>query len=130
MSTDNVVIVSGVRTPMGGFQGSLAAVSAPELGAITIAEAIRRAGLLPRDSGRPFSHPFPFPPLCLSAVEVPQVAAWRWRGSGQGIPPPTGMWFSLRMSRAPLGGRAWWRASLHPRQARRPLVLFQRGSSN
>ena len=49
MSTDNVVIVSGVRTPMGGFQGSLAAVSAPELGAISIAEAIRRAGLQPAD---------------------------------------------------------------------------------
>ena len=49
MSTDNVVIVSGARTPMGGFQGSLAAVSAPELGAISIAEAIRRAGLQPAD---------------------------------------------------------------------------------
>ncbi len=49
MTTDNVVIVSGVRTPMGGFQGSLAAVSAPELGAISIAEAIRRAGLQPSD---------------------------------------------------------------------------------
>jgi acetyl-CoA C-acetyltransferase len=49
MSSDNVVIVSGVRTPMGGFQGSLAAVSAPELGAVSIAEAIRRAGLQPAD---------------------------------------------------------------------------------
>lgn len=49
MSSDNVVIVSGVRTPMGGFQGSLAPVSAPELGAISIAEAIRRAGLQPAD---------------------------------------------------------------------------------
>lgn len=49
MSSDNVVIVSGVRTPMGGFQGSLSAVSAPELGAISIAEAIRRAGLQPAD---------------------------------------------------------------------------------
>lgn len=49
MSSDNVVIVSGVRTPMGGFQGSLSPVSAPELGAISIAEAIRRAGLQPAD---------------------------------------------------------------------------------
>lgn len=48
-STDQVVIVSGVRTPMGGFQGSLAAVSAPELGAVTIAEVVRRAGLQPAD---------------------------------------------------------------------------------
>ena len=45
MSLDNVVIVSGVRTPMGGFQGSLSSVSAPELGALTIAEAVRRAGI-------------------------------------------------------------------------------------
>ncbi|NMT65196.1 acetyl-CoA C-acyltransferase [Marinobacter orientalis] len=49
MTTDNVVIVSGARTPMGGFQGSLAAVSAPQLGAISIAEAVRRAGLQPSD---------------------------------------------------------------------------------
>ncbi len=49
MSTDNVVIVSGVRTPMGGFQGSLASVSATDLGALTIAEAVKRAGLQPAD---------------------------------------------------------------------------------
>lgn len=49
MSHDNVVIVSGVRTPMGGFMGSLAPVSAPELGAISIAEAVKRAGLQPTD---------------------------------------------------------------------------------
>ena len=33
-SSDQVVIVSGVRTPMGGFQGSLSSVPAPELGAV------------------------------------------------------------------------------------------------
>ncbi|WP_370258701.1 thiolase family protein [Marinobacter nauticus] len=49
MSQDNVVIVSGVRTPMGGFMGSLAPVSAPELGAIAIAEAVKRAGLQSAD---------------------------------------------------------------------------------
>ena len=49
MSQDNVVIVSGVRTPMGGFMGSLAPVSAPELGALSIAEAVKRAGLQPAD---------------------------------------------------------------------------------
>ena len=49
MSNDSVVIVSGVRTPMGGFQGSLASVSATELGAIAIREAIARAGIKPED---------------------------------------------------------------------------------
>ena len=37
---DSVVIVSGVRTPMGGFQGSLADVSATDLGAVVIKEAV------------------------------------------------------------------------------------------
>ncbi|HTO20356.1 MAG TPA: acetyl-CoA C-acyltransferase [Pseudomonas sp.] len=44
-----IVIVSGVRTPMGGFQGSLAALGAVELGAAAIREAVRRAGVQPED---------------------------------------------------------------------------------
>ncbi|TVP57381.1 MAG: thiolase family protein [Halomonadaceae bacterium] len=47
MPQDSVVIVSGVRTPMGGFQGSLSSVSATGLGAVSIAEAVRRAGISP-----------------------------------------------------------------------------------
>lgn len=39
------VIVSAVRTPVGRCRGALAAVGAPELGALVIAEAVRRAGL-------------------------------------------------------------------------------------
>ena len=46
---DSVVIVSGVRTPMGGFQGSLSTVSATDLGAIVIKEAVARAGLDAQD---------------------------------------------------------------------------------
>lgn len=49
MSDDAVVIVNGARTPMGGFQGSLSAVTATELGAIAIKEAVSRAGLAPED---------------------------------------------------------------------------------
>ncbi|QIB49710.1 acetyl-CoA C-acyltransferase [Pseudomonas sp. OIL-1] len=45
MSDNSIVIVSGVRTPMGGFQGSLASVSAVELGALAIREAVSRAGI-------------------------------------------------------------------------------------
>lgn len=45
MSVDNVVIVSGARTPMGGFQGSLSSISATELGSIAIKEAVERAGI-------------------------------------------------------------------------------------
>ena len=39
------VIVSAVRSPVGRCRGALAAVGAPELGALVIAEAVRRAGL-------------------------------------------------------------------------------------
>jgi acetyl-CoA C-acetyltransferase len=45
MSHDPIVIVNGARTPMGGFQGCFANVTAPELGAIAIKEAVARAGL-------------------------------------------------------------------------------------
>ncbi|MCG8671266.1 MAG: acetyl-CoA C-acyltransferase [Pseudomonadales bacterium] len=47
--SDAIVIVNGARTPMGGFQGSLGAVSAPELGAISIKEALSRAGVKPEE---------------------------------------------------------------------------------
>src|SRR5438552_3367834 len=42
------VILSAVRTPIGKFQGGLAGLSAPELGAKVVAESIRRAGLDPK----------------------------------------------------------------------------------
>ena len=41
----NIVIVSAVRTAIGGFGGSLANVSAPQLGTIAAKEAIKRAGI-------------------------------------------------------------------------------------
>ena len=39
------VIVSAVRTPLGGFNGSLGSVGATELGAMVIKEALKRAGI-------------------------------------------------------------------------------------
>jgi len=42
---DDVVIVSGCRTAVGKFQGSLSDLSAPQLGAIVVREAVKRAGL-------------------------------------------------------------------------------------
>lgn len=44
---NSVVIVSGTRTPMGGFQGDLASVAVPDLGATVIKEAVSRAGVKP-----------------------------------------------------------------------------------
>jgi acetyl-CoA C-acetyltransferase len=42
---DNPVIVSAVRTPIGRFLGALSAISATKLGAIVIAEAVKRSGV-------------------------------------------------------------------------------------
>src|SRR6516162_6619031 len=42
-----VVIISAVRTPVGKFQGSLQSFSAPQLGALVVREAVRRAGVEP-----------------------------------------------------------------------------------
>nr|MBA3584134.1 hypothetical protein [Gemmatimonadota bacterium] len=39
------VIASACRTPIGKFQGALAGFSAPQLGGLAVAEAIRRAGI-------------------------------------------------------------------------------------
>jgi acetyl-CoA C-acetyltransferase len=47
----DIVIVSAARTAVGKFGGSLAKVSAPELGAIAIKEAIARAKLSPEQIG-------------------------------------------------------------------------------
>jgi acetyl-CoA C-acetyltransferase len=40
-----VVIVSAARTPVGAFQGTLSSISATDLGAYAIAEAVGRAGI-------------------------------------------------------------------------------------
>ena len=42
---EDVVIVSAVRTPIGKFQGSLSDFTAPQLGAIVVREAVKRAGI-------------------------------------------------------------------------------------
>ena len=42
------VILSAVRTPIGKFQGGLAPLTAPQLGAQVVAEAVRRAGIEPQ----------------------------------------------------------------------------------
>src|ERR671915_867978 len=43
----DAVIVSAVRTPTGKFLGALKDLTAPQLGALVVAEAVRRAGIDP-----------------------------------------------------------------------------------
>ena len=45
MTTSDVVILAGARTPMGSFQGELSAATAPQLGAAAVREAVKRAGI-------------------------------------------------------------------------------------
>src|SRR5215213_4385155 len=49
MLNDPIVIVGAARTPMGGFQGDFASLSASDLGAVAIKAAIERAGIAPAD---------------------------------------------------------------------------------
>lgn len=44
-----VVVVSGVRLPVGSFGGSLKSMSAIDMGALVVAEAVKRAGIEPKD---------------------------------------------------------------------------------
>jgi len=46
---DDIVIVGAARTPIGGFQGAFAGVTAADLGGAAIAAAIGRAGVAPAD---------------------------------------------------------------------------------
>lgn len=45
VSLNDVVIASAVRTPIGSFRGSLASLSATELGAVAVKSAVERAGI-------------------------------------------------------------------------------------
>ena len=45
---EDVVIISGCRTPVGKFQGSLADFTATQLGAIAVRESVKRAGIDPQ----------------------------------------------------------------------------------
>jgi acetyl-CoA C-acetyltransferase len=46
-SFDDVVIISACRTAVGKFQGSLSDFTAPQLGALVVREAVKRAGIDP-----------------------------------------------------------------------------------
>lgn len=52
MSQTDVVLASAVRTPIGSFQGVFASLSASDLGAVAVREAVRRAGAKPEQVER------------------------------------------------------------------------------
>src|SRR6202522_461284 len=46
--SNGVVIIAGCRTPIGKFQGSLSDMAAPQIGAVAVREAVKRANLQPK----------------------------------------------------------------------------------
>ncbi|MGP1352152.1 MAG: acetyl-CoA C-acyltransferase [Parasphingopyxis sp.] len=81
MSADPIVISSYARTPMGGFQGSLSAVEAPQLGATAVKAAIERAGVDGEDVEQIFMG-------CVLPAGLGQAPA-RQAGMGAGLPIST-----------------------------------------
>src|SRR5882757_3860863 len=81
MSSDPVVILSARRTPVGAFQGALAAVTAPQLGAVAIRAAIADSGLRPADIDEVIMG-------CVLSAGLGQAPA-RQAALGAGLPPST-----------------------------------------
>ncbi len=82
MNDDQVVILGGARTPMGGLQGSLAAVPATELGTSAIAAAVERSGIDRADVDEVFMG-------CVLPAGLKQCPA-RQAAIGAGIPKSAG----------------------------------------
>jgi acetyl-CoA C-acetyltransferase len=79
---DDIVILSAARTPIGSFQGALAGLPAPQLGARALAGAIERAGVAPSDLDQVYMG-------CVLQAGLGQAPA-RQAALGAGCPPATG----------------------------------------
>lgn len=80
--SDPIVITGYARTPMGGFLGDFANVSAPELGAVAIAEAVTRSTLKGTDIDEAIMG-------CVLSAGLGQAAA-RQALLGAGLPQSVG----------------------------------------
>ncbi|HVE87456.1 MAG TPA: acetyl-CoA C-acetyltransferase [Myxococcales bacterium] len=74
----DVVIVGAARTPIGAFQGGLASMTAPQLGAVAIKAALERAGVAPAQVNETLMG-------CVLQAGIGQAPA-RQAGMGAGIP--------------------------------------------
>jgi acetyl-CoA C-acetyltransferase len=82
---NEVVIISAVRTPIGSFNGSLAAVSATQLGAAAIKGAVERAGIKPEDVQEVFMGNV----ISANLGQSPATQAAIYAGLPQNIPSTT-----------------------------------------
>ena len=78
----NVVIAASARTPIGSFQGALAALSAPRLGAIAIRAALERSTVPANEVGEVYMG-------CVLPAGQGQAPA-RQAAIGAGLPPSVG----------------------------------------
>ncbi|MEE9209804.1 MAG: acetyl-CoA C-acetyltransferase, partial [Kiloniellales bacterium] len=81
-TSDPIVIVGLARTAMGGFQGELAPMTAPQLGAAAIGAALARAGVAPEDVDEVIMG-------CVLAAGMGQAPA-RQASFGAGVPEAVG----------------------------------------
>ncbi|MBU6489547.1 MAG: acetyl-CoA C-acetyltransferase [Burkholderiales bacterium] len=81
-TNDPIVIVSAARTPMAGFQGEFASLTAPQLGAAAIAAALERSGLTPQQVEEVLMG-------CVLPAGIGQAPA-RQAALGAGLPLATG----------------------------------------
>jgi acetyl-CoA C-acetyltransferase len=82
MSEETVVIVTGARTPMGGLQGSLSTIAAPQLGSTAIEATLERAAVDASDVDEVFMG-------CVLPAGLKQSPA-RQAALGAGIPAASG----------------------------------------
>src|SRR3954451_7399451 len=78
----DVVVVAGARTPVGSFQGSLASLTAPRLGAVAVRAALERGGVPADAVGEVYLG-------CVLAAGLGQAPA-RQAAIAAGIPPAVG----------------------------------------
>ncbi|HVV52338.1 MAG TPA: acetyl-CoA C-acyltransferase [Polyangia bacterium] len=78
----DVVVVAGARTPVGSFQGSLAGLSAPRLGAVAVKAALERGGVPADAVGEVYLG-------CVLPAGLGQAPA-RQAAIAAGIPPAVG----------------------------------------
>ncbi|MCB9591214.1 MAG: thiolase family protein [Sandaracinaceae bacterium] len=82
---ENVYIVSAARTPIGAFQGALAPVTAPRLGAAAITAAVERSGLEVGDIAETYMGNV----LTAGLGQAPARQAARYAGIPDSVPATT-----------------------------------------
>ena len=106
MSNESVVILDGARTPMGGLNGCLSPVTAPELATTAIKAAVERSGVDGADVDEVFMG-------CVLPAGLKQCPA-RQSAIGAGIPKPTGAVTLAMTASWPAPTRSWspaaWKA--------------------